>query len=294
MTSKDHKARGRNTAVPAAIALLTVVMTPAAFAQDGSDSKSRPVSVLLAQAGRTVTFDIAAQPLSQALTAYGRQTGLQIAVDTATVTGKSTAGVSGAMTSEQGLRQLLSGTGLSYQFTSASAVTVVGATPGSSALQLDPVRVQGTTVPAQAEVGTLMPRYAGGLVARGGRLGDLGNRDYMDTPFSTTVYTDKYIQDNQARTLADALAGDPTIRPTYAQGVYDDRLYIRGFYLDPGDMSFNGLYGINPITSVDLTGIERIEVFRGPTALLSGMSPIGSVGGTINLVPKRATDTPIT
>ena len=44
---------------------------------------------------------------------------------------------------------------------------------------------------------------------------------------------------------------------------------------------------------VDTTGIERVEVFRGPTAFLNGALP-NAVGGTINLVPKRATDDPIT
>src|SRR5690606_29286567 len=37
-----------------------------------------------------------------------------------------------------------------------------------------------------------------------------------------------------------------------------------------------------------------VEVLKGPTALLGGMSPGGSVGGTINLVPKRAEDQPLT
>ena len=31
----------------------------------------------------------------------------------------------------------------------------------------------------------------------------------MDTPFSETTYTEKYMQDQQARTLTDVLAGDP-------------------------------------------------------------------------------------
>ncbi|MCO6740622.1 TonB-dependent siderophore receptor, partial [Streptomyces sp. CHA15] len=33
---------------------------------------------------------------------------------------------------------------------------------------------------------------------------------------------------------------------------------------------------------------------KGPSQLLNGISPRGSVGGGINLVPKRATDQPIT
>jgi iron complex outermembrane receptor protein len=39
---------------------------------------------------------------------------------------------------------------------------------------------------------------------------------------------------------------------------------------------------------------ERIEVLKGPSALLNGMPPGGSVAGTINLVPKRAGAEPLT
>ncbi|WP_225912985.1 TonB-dependent receptor [Pseudomonas shirazensis] len=39
---------------------------------------------------------------------------------------------------------------------------------------------------------------------------------------------------------------------------------------------------------------ERIELLKGPSALLNGMPPNGSVAGTVNLVPKRAGEQPLT
>ena len=33
---------------------------------------------------------------------------------------------------------------------------------------------------------------------------------------------------------------------------------------------------------------ERVEVLKGPTAMLNGMPPNSSIGGTVNIVPKRA------
>ncbi|HZX83534.1 MAG TPA: TonB-dependent siderophore receptor, partial [Reyranella sp.] len=143
------------------------------------------------------------------------------------------------------------------------------------------------------EIGNLPPAYAGGQVARGGKVGLLGNRDFMDTPFSETTYTEKYMQDQQARTLTDVLAGDPTLRSGIPNGnVFDDRVMIRGITVFNNNFGFGGLYGIVP-NQADMTGIERVEVFRGPTAFLNGALP-SAVGGTINLVPKRATDAPIT
>src|SRR3546814_16658553 len=39
---------------------------------------------------------------------------------------------------------------------------------------------------------------------------------------------------------------------------------------------------------------DRVDIIKGPTQLINGVSPRGAVGGGINVVPKRATDKPIT
>lgn len=249
-----------------------------------------------AQAGAApVAFSIPAQPLAQALTQFGRQSGLQVAVDSAAVAGKSSAAVSGTMSAQSALQQLLSGTGVTYRFTSPNAVSVVAVAAGSSgALQLDPVQVKGNLAPPQAEIGAPARPYAGGQVDRNNRLGMLGNRDYMDTPFSVTTYTDKTIKEQQAVTLIDVTAVDPTVRSMYSQSSGDDRLMIRGFSVVTRDMAFNGLYGVTPSTTIGMTGIEKVEVFRGPTALLYGLSVGAAVGGMVNLVSKRAPDEDIT
>lgn len=136
--------------------------------------------------------------------------------------------------------------------------------------------------------------YAGGQVATGGQLGLLGNRGVMDTPFSQVSYTDKLIKDQQARTVVDALYNNPSIRTTWADNSYTSALMIRGFPVSPWDFSFNGLFGVVPGLSFAADSVARIEVLNGPSAFLNGLPPLGSVGGTINIVPKRATDDPIT
>ena len=240
-------------------------------------------------------FNIPPQPLAGALAAFGQQSGMQVSVSAGVAQAASSPGVTGTMTPTQALDRLLAGTGITYTLTDNNTAILQG--PGAaapSAVQLDPVRVQANVPPQQADIGNLPPPYAGGEVARGSRVGILGNRDYMDTPFSTTTYTQQYIQNNQARTMVDVVADDPTIRPGRAQSQYDDRLMIRGFPLFTADMAFNGMYGVMSSFPMPLAGIERVEVFRGPSAMLSGMAPNGAVGGTINLVPKRAPDAGIT
>lgn len=137
--------------------------------------------------------------------------------------------------------------------------------------------------------------YAGGQVATGARMGFLGDKDFMETPFSTTAYTASYIQDLQAKDLTDVIAKtDPTVFSNGVSGAWSENYSIRGFASNTTDLTVNGLAGMAPYYRTTPEMFERIEVQKGPSALLNGMPPGGSVGGAINLVPKRAGDTPLT
>jgi iron complex outermembrane receptor protein len=250
----------------------------------------------IAQAAAQVQLDIPPQPLADALTTFGRQSGMQVSVDAALVRGISSPGVRGSMTAEQGLARLLAGTGITYRMTGGSTALLQRAPAGSpGAVQLDTVTVEGATVNPKAEIGSTPPPYAGNQVARGGRLGALGNRDMMDTPFSVTSFTSDTIRDQQAETLADVLANDPAVRTTYGFGNFSEQFIIRGFPLIADDISIDGLYGLAPRQIVSTEMYERIEVLRGANAFLNGVAPGNSgIGGGINLVPKRAGDEPLT
>ena len=153
-----------------------------------------------------------------------------------------------------------------------------------------------TLIDAQASaVDPLPPVYAGGQVATGGRVGLLGNKDFMETPFSTVSYTDTYIQDLQARDITDVIAAtDPSVFSNGLTGTYSENYSIRGFQTSVSDMTVDGLFGMAPYYRASPEMYERIEVLKGPSALLNGMPPGGSVGGVVNLIPKRAGDTPLT
>lgn len=149
------------------------------------------------------------------------------------------------------------------------------------------------TVTGQAEVPATP--YAGEQVTYGGRVGFLGDKDFMDTPFSVISYTDKYIQDLQARDITDVIARtDPSVFSNGVTGAWSETYSIRGFGTSTTDTAFNGLFGMAPYYRTMPDMFERIEVLKGPSALLNGMPPGGSVGGSINLVPKRAGAEPLT
>ncbi len=277
----------RSTA--AAMALMTglALLSGPALAEQGAPSA--------AASERAVTVDIPAQDLNGALLGFARAAGLQLFYDVEMVAGLRSAALKGSVTPAEGLSRLLAGTGLSYRFTGSNTVALDRPAQGDGALTLGPVTVEGRgTVPPQAEIGNLPPEYAGGQVARGAKLGMLGNRDVMDTPFNVTSYTSELMRNQQARTLADVMENDPSVRFTTPAGHVQENLRVRGFPLLSNEMAFNGVYGIAPLGHVPTDFLERAEVLKGPNALLSGMSPGGSIGGTVNLVPKRAVDAPVT
>lgn len=140
----------------------------------------------------------------------------------------------------------------------------------------------------------LVPDYAGGQVARGGRVGLFGNLDMMDTPFNSTNYTADFMRNQQARSVADVVQSDPGVRVARGFGNFQELYVVRGFPVYSDDMSYNGLYGLLPRQYVAAEFLERVEVFRGANSFLNGAAPNGSgIGGSFNLVPKRASDQPL-
>lgn len=156
----------------------------------------------------------------------------------------------------------------------------------------DVIELQTIEVSGERRPGDLPPPYAGGQVARGGSLGILGTRDVLNTPFSTVNFTEKLIQDQQARTAADTLINDSSVRLTTGSNGFDDTFQIRGFQVNAEDTGFNGLYGLISSNRVAAQYIERIQLLKGPGAFVNGIPPGGSIGGSINIITKRATDEP--
>lgn len=182
----------------------------------------------------------------------------------------------------QRMRQCL-GASLALLAAGASAQTTTGTT------------LQEVVVSDQAEaIGGLQKTYSGGQFARGGSLGILGITDLMNVPFSTTNYTSELIDNQQALTIADVVMNDASVRTLAARGGYGDDFQIRGFSVSNRDVAINGLVGLSPATRVPLEMIERVEVLKGPGSFTSGIGPSGSIGGSINVVTKRAADVPLT
>lgn len=178
-------------------------------------------------------------------------------------------------------------------------LSTAGALPAALAqTTTDANAVQQVIINASADASAegLKPPYAGRQVARGGRVGLLGNQDVMDTPFSQTSYTQDLIQNQQAASIGDVLRNDPTVRVARGFGNYQQLYLIRGFPVYSDDMAYNGLYGLLPRQYLAAELIERVEVLRGANSFVNGVAPTGNgggLGGAINVMPKRAPNQPV-
>jgi iron complex outermembrane receptor protein len=281
-----------------------VLLQIAVPAQAGSQEKLRGATAADQRSFRAVKidFDIPAGDLGPALRQWASAAGLKILASTDTISGLRTTGVTGRTTAEAALKQLLADTRLNYGVTGLSSVTVYDPhavlAAHAQATALDTIHVEAERSAERgnpnAVMGNLPPVYAGGQVATGAHLGMLGNRSVMDTPFNQTSYTAKTIQDQQARKLDDVLANDPSVRPNAPRAYGFDFVSIRGFDVPSTAYGINGLYGIaSNFSFMSLAAVERVDVLKGPGTLLTGMPPGGGVGGSVNLVTKRAGDEPL-
>lgn len=281
----DRVARNRWSAGIAAALLASTALTC------GSLVLSTPASAQTAQA----SYSIPGGPLNRALAAFGRQSGLQVVYVPAIAAGKSSPGLSGAASPAQAVAGILQGTGLTYSFPDSRTVSITAPSPSAAAGSLPAGAISLDTIDVQGGQKGLPAEYAGGQVATGGQVGMLGNRNVMDTPFNQTSYTAKRIQNVQAQTVRDVLQDDPSVRAVNStNNPSADSYQIRGLFVPGINMAFGGMYGIVPVSTLGAQLAERVEVLKGPSALINGMPPTGTVAGAINVVPKRADDTPLT
>jgi iron complex outermembrane recepter protein len=237
------------------------------------------------------TYRIAAGPLAEVLSRFAGAAGITLAFDAAQLNGLRSDGLNGAYSVSDAFARLLTGSGYEALPSGENRYRLrqlPAGTPGETSLA--PV-----VVTAQEELaGVLTAAYAGGQVAKGGRLGLLGNTHFMATPFNQTSYTAEVIEEQQARSLSDLLVNEPSVRQSTARTNISEEFSIRGFTVASGDVAFNGMYGLMPYYRVPVEMAERVEVLKGPSSLLNGMPPSGNVGGAINIVPKRAADEALT
>ena len=238
-----------------------------------------------AKATRGAVYNIPAQSLGSALTTFADRAGLKLLFPSQLVAGRKSPGLSGSFSPQQALGRLLAGTGLSYRFTNASTVTIIGseqssdATGANGATALAPIVVQGSQ---DGTTGYVATRSSGGTKT---------DTPLIKTPASVTVVTKQQIADQNAQSVSQAMRYTAGV-VAEQRGVNEDSLeylYSRGFqattYLDGLQIPLTGFN----ITTRDSYLFDHVESIRGPASVLYGQTP---PGGIVNIVSKQPTETP--
>lgn len=104
--------------------------------------------------------------------------------------------------------------------------------------------------------------------------------DTMDLPLTASTVPTDWLQRQGARTLTDALSQVPGVTDIGTEWT----LSMRGF---SANVMKNGILDASPlaIQMVPMIGLERVEVIKGPEAIVAGQS--AGYGGVVNVITKQ-------
>ncbi|MFT3811943.1 MAG: TonB-dependent receptor [Acidovorax sp.] len=250
----------------------------ACFAMAGGWVCVPPVQAQASEA--IVNVDVPAGPLADALNRFALQTGVAMVMDADSIRGKTTAGLKGGVTVEEGLRRLLQGSGYQARRTPAGYVLAAQA-PGASA-PVPPAAVEAEPAATLAEVKVVS---AAGF-----------EQDIRNAPASISVIKSEELENKQFSSLQDiarevpgvAVIGSGRQSGISIRGmekgytlILVDGMRVRSETGNPRELNNEDLDSnfIPPLES-----IERIEVVRGPMSSLYGSD---AMGGIINVITKK-------
>jgi iron complex outermembrane recepter protein len=273
----------RTAGILAICSVLQVRIAQAAQNAEPLGTPTRPAP------GKTIAFQIPAQPLANALIDFSRQSGMQVSYQPELAMEKSTAPLAGNYTAEAALKMLLTNSGLAPRFsgTTATLERVAAQNPPTTARPKPVAAQQPTGEPTitlpPVTVQEIRENYAVDKATTGTKI----EAPLMDIPQSIQVVPRQVIEDQRAVNLSDVLRNvsgfSPSVnsqsqrfgeRDTIFRGFTGNNYYTNGFK-DP----FNG----NSF-SAGMANIDRVEVLKGPASVLYGL---GDPNATVNILTKQ-------
>ncbi|WP_211249641.1 TonB-dependent siderophore receptor [Microvirgula aerodenitrificans] len=230
---------------------------------------------------------IAAGPLGRVLSGFAASAGVLLSFDPAVTAGKTSPGLDGRYTPQQGFARLLAGTGLeavangSGGYVLKTAPKPAGEAAGSLAgvQTLAAVDVNARGLGARTD-GT--GSYTTGSTSTATKL----PLSLRETPQSVSVITRQQMDDRGLTQIDEVLKATVGITVTQAgaAGTDSNALYSRGFAIENYQIDGIPQYSNSTQDVNDMALYDRVEVVRGATGLMNG---VGSPSATVNLVRKR-------
>ena len=139
---------------------------------------------------------------------------------------------------------------------------------------------------------TVTARSQRGFAASTAEVGAFRGMALRDIPATVNVVTREALDAQQDTSLFDALRNTASVTRQQLSGETFDNLAIRGVTMENRtNFRFNGSLPIAALAAIPLENKERVEVLKGVSALYYGYT---TPGGVVNLVTKRAGNTPVT
>jgi iron complex outermembrane receptor protein len=242
-----------------------------------------------AVAHETHRFDVSPQDAAQAIQSFGRQSGIQIIADKQRLEGKRLNVVKGEHSVDEGLRLLLAGSGLSYQYVGGRTVALVdeneslrlaranasAATAGPETkdpvLLLDEVVVVGTHIRGIGPVGAEVITLERSDIDRTGLSTVQDVLETLPQTFGGGVGED-ILNSNLVRESPTNINKGSAIN-LRGLGVGSTLILINGRRLAPGGQE--GAF--TDVSNIPLSAVERIEVMPDGASALYGSDAVGGV-----------------
>ncbi|ESQ79225.1 hypothetical protein AEYBE204_09455 [Asticcacaulis sp. YBE204] len=225
---------------------------------------------------QTITFNIAAQPLDQALFAYSSQSGQQVIYDGGVISGKMSRALKGTFTRQQALSKLLEGTNLKFRVRPSGVAILYAAAD----VEL-PAPAASNRAPAQ----TVDPEPTVVIVTATKR-----PRNLQRVPMAVSAVKTRSFEVFGTEQVEELTKVVPALTVIQGDTPANSAYILRGIGTVTASIAAEPsvLVQVDDVPSlfqarsfVDLTDVERIEILRGPQNTLYGRS---STGGTISII----------
>lgn len=251
MTAQPRRVLSR-TRTTTSLSLLALAISCAAVPQ--ALAADVPASNLQQSQAR-YSFEIPAQPLVSALNAFSDISGWQVGLQADLAADLQSAPVSGRLSPEQALTELLRGTGVGYRSAGQRSVVLV---PGERAVNLQAITVTATRSQRMVDE---VPSTVSSL-----------GREQLDREL---VNTTRQLVRGEPGVSVGGTGQRSGITGYNIRGIDGDRVLTQVDGVEIPNSFFNGPYANTQRNYVDPEIVKRVEILRGPASALYGSSAIG-------------------
>lgn len=230
-------------------------------------------------------FDISPQKLESALKKFSDATGTQFIYVESKISRIKTPGVSGQLSNDAALEELLKGTGILYQYTNKNTVRL--SLPQEK--QHNNKKTTSSEPKPEVSKANRTSRMLEEVIVTAQKRAE----SLQDVPIAVSVVSGQEIRSAGVRNLQDLSTTVPNLY--IAESFVGDSMFVRGIGSGQNNLGFEQtvgqvldgfFYGRSRFSRVSFLDVERVEVLKGPQGALIGKN---TTAGAINITSAKPT-----